>query len=1181
MYLKSLYIQGFKSFADKTKIEFNKKITGVVGPNGSGKSNISDAIMWVLGETSVKTLRGKKMEDVIFSGTNKRKPLGFAEVTIVFNNEDRALNIDFNEVSVTRKMYRSLESEYLINSSKVRLKDIKELFMDTGIGKDGYSLIGQGKIESILSTKPQDRRAIFEEASGISKYKSKKLEAENKLKRTEDNIIRLSDIISEIASQEENLKIESEKAKLYNYYFEKLKILDLNISKRDLKRLLNYLEGKKNDIKNYEKQTKSFRESLGKSLVKENEFKNQIQKINEIIEEKNSTNLENTRQVESLTGNIKLLKERNRALNNSILNANNNIDEIKSENSQYEQSINLSKEIIDKEIIKFKELNNRIQDIDKNINDLEKKYSISNESEKSLEENRINLLTEITSITRDIDNLGMLIDEKNLRIDGLKGNIDKLETNIKEILNSLDDYKEKLSSNKSLFKKLEEEKNKNEGNFNNINLNLDAISKKSNELKNEYESDILKKKTLINIIENFDGYSKSVKQFMNFTKKRNLFSNSLIGPVGENLSLKKEYEIAISVALGGNIQNIIVKDEKSVKNMIDLLNEESLGRVTFMPIDRIKSYSNNFDLSPFKNSGILGFADQLITTKKDLQEIFKFLLGKIVIAKDYKSALNFSNEVNKSYRVVTLNGESLNIGGSITGGSSKNNSSLLFRTNELKRINLKIENLINEIKEGEINIKDLSDSASKLSIKISKAEEDLQEISNNNQKYENTILNLKNIYENTKYNCERYEQEFNELSDSIKNDKDKIESLKKVKEVKNKELNEINEDLKDYRSSQDSHNSEINKIKDLKANLSIEVNEINLNIKINKEKIINFEDLIKSGELKLNSLNENIFTYNESICENENKIKDLNLELASSSKKTNCDVKELQKAKEDLKVLEIQLNDLKNSNDIVKENIFENEKKLIGINNDIERAKNEYEDICLRVKENYEVDIKDFGEVQIDSVQKAREDIKDLKIKIKDLGNVNLSAIEEYEDVSKRLEFNIKQRDDLLDSKKELKKIISQLEESMSKIFKNSFTLITKNFDDIFKILFKGGHAELIIEDEEDSLNSGIEIKAQPPGKRFQSLSLLSGGERALTAVALLFALLKVRPAPFCILDEIDAALDDSNIKRYCEYLMTLDDIQFILITHRKISMQICDILYGVTMEELGVSKIISTALKG
>ena len=1172
MFLKSVTMQGFKSFANRTKIELDKTTTAIVGPNGSGKSNITDAITWVLGESSAKNLRGAKMEDIIFSGTDSKKPLGMAEVTILFDNSDKSLNLPYNEVSVTRRMYRSLESEFLINNKKCRLKDIKELFMDTGIGKDGYSVIGQGKIESVLSSKPEDRRNIFEEAAGISKYKYKKVQSKNKLLKTEENLIRIEDILSEIESQEKNLRVQAEKAEAYLKDYEELKIYDINYSCKDM-------EKREEDLANKIKELEVLKEDSKKILINRESLSQNLEEIQEKLEKLKEED-------EASSEKLRLYKEEFDKLNLEI-----NLDEEKINSLKKDiERIGLENENLDKDLLGLKE---SLEEIEKDrevlnkskegiLDKLTTKDSVIKNLEaefKNLEEvgnlnfeNKNKVKNEIENIKFKSETLKDIIEEKNNRKSNLDKSIENLKENQAEFSKIIDrdslelkSLKEKLEKDDQEFEKTKEsllkldEKNK--------NLENKLIGR-----KNEGNEILARLKILENMESNYEGYNRTVKSFMNFSSKNNIFKDSLYGPVAEKFYVEKEFEKAISVALGSMSQNIIVSSTKDTSEMLKILEKNKMGRATFLPLDRV--YGNKVQINS-KENGMVGLACDLIKFDEVFKGIFYNLLGRVIIADNFKDA----SRISKKHRlkVVTLKGEVFNPSGAITGGSLNNyNSSFILRKNE-------ITDFQNNFKDLQGQIKKIESEKNHLEEKISELNEFAESYREKRNALNFKISNLEsNIYKNKNdkdLNSEylnKYLREKEELEKNIEADLKTLENNKLEIENKNKLL----EDLLNEVYSRDRLAVLSKEIEGLKT----EKIEIQLLERENREKI-----LYKTREI--DRINSDLSLTGEKLDNNKKLLMEAQRNI-EEKKKSN------EKNKNSLEEIRKSIESLKNHLEEVKKDLEENNKsyldkreefsdlkeKSLVISSEIEKTelkiemnRNKISNEVERLKEDYEVE--DYHEFIDESLKDLKEGtLRRLKKKVRDYGEVNISSIEEYRIVKERFDFYTSQRNDLIQSKEEIKSILSKLDHEMKKLFNEAMEEISGNFTEIFKILFNGGRAEISIEG--DVLESGIEIKASPPGKRLQSLSLLSGGERSLTAVALLFALLKYRPASFCILDEIDAALDDANIKRYADYLLTLEGIQFIIITHRKLTMEIAKTMYGVTMEEKGISKLFSVKLK-
>ena len=1172
MFLKNVTMQGFKSFANRTKIELDKTTTAIVGPNGSGKSNITDAITWVLGETSVKNLRGNKMEDVIFSGTDSKKPLGMAEVTIVFDNSDKALKLPYNEVSVTRRMYRSLESEFLINNKKCRLKDIKELFMDTGIGKDGYSVIGQGKIESVLSSKPEDRRNIFEEAAGISKYKYKKIQSNNKLLKTEENLIRIEDILSEIEVQEKNLRSQAEKAEAYLEDYQKLKIYDINFSLKDMK--------------NREEEVLSQEEKLKELNINSESILNRRNNLSNLLEELESEISCLKEEEKASSENLNIKKETYDKLNLEI-----NLDEEKINSLKKDsERITLENEELNKNLInsesalgKLKEdedlLNSKKEEILEKLRTKEELIKKLEEDFKNLEEignlnfeNKNKIRNEIENLNFKNETLKDIIKEKNNRKDSLDKNIENLKENQLQFLEiidketrELDILKEKLKSEDEDFEKTKsnllklEEENKNQENK--------LISRKND--ANEIKARL---KILENMESNYEGYNRTVKSFMNFSSRNNIFKDSLYGPVAEKFYVEKDFEKAISVALGSMSQNIIVSSTKDTSEMLKILEKNKMGRATFLPLDRVSG--NKVSINS-KEDGFIGLACDLIKFDEVFRGIFYNLLGRVIVADNFKNA----SRISKKHRlkVVTLKGEVFNPSGAITGGSLNNyNSSFILRKNEINDFKDKLNKLNKEIS-------GLDEEKQKIEEEISKLNNFSDEYLEKRNSYILKINDIEaNLYKNKNDNnlnkeyLDKYLREKAELEENIKSDTKSLEENKLEVESKNKILEELTTEF-----------DSTDKLQDLSReieNLKSEKIEIQLLERENREKILYLSKEKDRIISEMNSTKEKLQNNKNILAEAGS---DIGLKTSSNEENKNF----LEDLKISISNLDNSLKDFKEKLDKKNKNYFETKDNLSNLKEEslilsaeveklkikIDVNKNKISSEVDRLKEDYDIiDYHDFIDEELHDLKEST--LRRLKKKVRDYGEVNISSIEEHKVVKERCDFYTSQRDDLINSKEEIKSILTKLDHEMKNLFNEAMEEISANFTEIFKILFNGGRAEISIDG--DVLESGIEIKASPPGKRLQSLSLLSGGERSLTAVALLFALLKYRPASFCILDEIDAALDDANIKRYADYLLTLEGIQFIIITHRKLTMEIAKTMYGVTMEEKGISKLFSVKLK-
>lgn len=1183
MFLKSIEIRGFKSFADKTELSFKKGVTAVVGPNGSGKSNISDAIRWVLGEQSVKTLRGGKMEDVIFAGTQFRKPVGLAQVSLTLDNSEGELPLDYSDVTISRRLYRNGDSEYLINNNSCRLKDVQELFMDTGIGKEGYSIIGQGKIDAILSGKPDERRALLEEAAGIVKFKTRKLESEKKLQSTEQNLVRLDDILLGMEERLEPLEIDSKKAKEF---------LELSNEQRGLEisLIIHSICQLSEKIKAYENELNKSEDEKNNLAVENEKLKKSLQEINyELEREEHSFGEEKNKfyefkeLIQKLNGDIVVLEER---INNA-------------ENSLAKNKLEI--EVIDEKIIKLREIEkgDRIEldslleekkNYESKICDLEKEIYDFNSESTALEEDSKNFRELSIEILR---NIAKCNNEKT----SLKSDIDNLNSKALSLREQNDNYKNNLEINNTTSLLLEEEKNKTYSDINLMNEKVKENKKLKNSLLNEISNMEVSLKTqsaqinkfeanhnmLVNLERDYEGYNKSVKSLMHHIEENKI--NSAKGKVfvlGEILEVEKKFEVAIDIALGAAVSNIITSDEVMAKNLINYLKEKNLGRATFLPLSIIQGKKLNLNSNITSLKGFLGIASDVVKYNNLYEKAITSVLGRTIICDNMNTALNIAKYTNHSYKIVTLDGEVMNPGGSMTGGSIyKKATNVLGRKREIKELEEKIQALSKDqdrleksLNDKKLQFKALDDEFLNLrddihhkNIEVTKIQERILSLSNENKKLQDNIITSdresriieKKIIE-LKSKLDEKEKELKCLENSEeKNKKDIILADAKRQElIKNLESQkEIFTKLKIEKAQLDEVIS--SKKSNANRNLSDLKEAISKSCEIKKE--ISEGDFIKSESSSL------IEKKKSEISDYEKKIKELESAFESYEKKRFS-------LKESINRFTANLEDI---NSLIRKN--EEEISKLGIT----KAKYEIEMQGYLTKLNEDMNLtlaeaEDLAEKDID-VQMTKSRISALKGKISSLGNVNLGAIEEYKEVSSKYEFMCLQREDLEKSKKELLNVIEEMTSKMKDMFNENFQKLREYFNETFRELFKGGRADLIL-GEGDELSANIEINVEPPGKKLQNINLMSGGEKVLSAIALLFAILKMKPTPFCILDEIEAALDDANVFRYASFLKEFSsNIQFIVITHRKGTMEASDVMYGVTMEEKGVSKIISVDL--
>lgn len=1175
MRLKSLEVQGFKTFPDKTKLSFEQGITSVVGPNGSGKSNISDAIRWVLGEQSPKSLRCSKMEDVVFNGTDKRKRQGYAEVTLNIDNSDRFLDFNGDDIAVTRRYYRSGESEYLINKAAVRLKDINELFMDTGLGRDGYSMIGQGKIDSIVSSKSEERREIFEEAAGISRYRYRKIEAERKLKSTEDNLLRLRDIVTELEERVEPLRKQSEKAQQFLTYSEEKRGLEIAL-------WILTLDKSQDSLKQQDEKI-----SIARAQYEEAEQTLQnIQTETEEIYSKNgllSAQIENIRsEISQKESEISQKKSLISVAENDILHSHENIDRINNEILQTEQSADsLEKTISEKQ--------DRITVLDSEIIEKQKKYSeiyeklniINLDSSKSgdlLQEvtAELSVLTSQSADARVIDMTSeSTIAELTARINALENSKAEKTSQTAELEEIFKAYIEDLSETNDEINSL---KNSIDG----LELKLSSKEKKRNEYKSESEKLSLDVKEhlrkisfLENLERNLEGFSKSVKVVVNASKNGKL--HGICGPVSRVISVPSKYGVAIETALGGAMQNIVVNTDEDAKQAIRYLKSTDGGRATFLPLNTIKNRElreNGLD----DCYGFVGVASELCSCEEKYNNILGSLLGKIVIAEDLNSATSIAKKYSYRFKVVTLDGQVVNAGGSLTGGSLNRNTGLLSRASEIEQLKKLTDELQNKAKAAENMCEQVSREYSSIEAELLGTRADL---SNKQQEFvrleaekracESELNNAKSVIDNS--------------DNEIKNCKSRIEKLKESGAQAKKQLAELNSKIakaEEKVNAVTGNRAELTQKREelttLLQNIRLEIVTAQKDIDALNSEIVFAQNTGSDHEEKKAELLKQIETINDSVNETQNRIKSLNAEIIAIENEQKAlynKIEEINAQKDKLEKRSAEIRSFERDKNAERET---SGRELARLEERKINLQKQYDDIISKLWEEYELTKREAEEnaIEIEDSAKANKRLSELKQKIKGLGNVNVSAIEEYKEVSERYDFMSKQVNDVEKSKKEIERLINELTKQMKEVFVESFDRINKNFTYTFKELFGGGTASLSLSDPENILTSGIDILVHPPGKIVVHLDALSGGEKALVAIALYFAIMKVRPAPFCVMDEIEAALDDVNVYRFASYLRRLtDNTQFILITHRRGTMEEADVLYGVTMQDEGISKLL------
>ena len=1181
MYLKRLELQGFKSFADKTVLEFMPGITAVIGPNGSGKSNISDAIRWILGEQSMKSLRGAKSLDIIFAGTQNRKSLGFAEGSLVFDNTDGSLPIEYTEVIITRKIYRSGETGYFINKVPCRLKDVLELFMDTGIGKDGYSIIGQGKIDEILSNKSEDRRNIFEEAVGIVKYRTRKQESEKKLERTKLNLLRINDIIAEIETNIEPLKAQSEKAKKYLNLREELKNIEIGLFIYNIEKYKEALEEIVKDEEIYKNQCNEEEGKLERIKYLKEELKNQIDEITLHIEEMSNIGFQSQKEIEMLNSDINV--------------ANTRIGNNKENSKRYEKEI--------------EELRTRIKELQEEIEQKQEKKN-------NLKQNKEKFAKELKEKEEELAKITKKLTAKELEIEGYKAqveaNVDKkyeLQSEIhtkdinfenyekrqKQIKGEIASYISELDSTRLQkdevskgFYEINSKRNKVLSNLEEINKKKEEADKKIknyDNLINNYQSEIRVKESklrfLIETEKEKEGYIKSVKSLLKDCENIKDLGKGMHGVLANVIEVPEEYQTAIEMCLGASLQNIVTDTEEDAKKLVEHLRKNNLGRASFLPITSVRG--KKLDKIKGKGQGVIGIASDLIKYSKKYEQIVTNLLGRTVIVDNMETAIKLAKQNSYSFRIITLEGDIINPSGAITGGSvTKKTVNILGRGREIEKLEKEISKLKEkqaklekEKAEYEESIEDTLELANSLEKELQEMDityatekQKVTSIEENISKIEQRLNRLKEENEKIESEKENNLEDKQKLKEEIKTLTEETEKLTKtinefaeLNKDNQKYIDDLNFDITNLKISVSSFDESESSIEEIQERINLEIENNNKSIK-NKE--LQLEELKQDNfnlEKSIEEITEKIATIKEEVKTSGSKIEELKQDRIEKNKKLETQEQEITdkfKVIEDLKAQIVKV-------DVKKTKLEED------INNIINKMWEEYELTPNAVK--------DYKKPE--NVALTQKKVNALRKDLKELGSVNVDSISEYQKLKERYDFMCDQRIDLEDTMAKLRKIIADMTETMKEQFRTQFEVINKNFGEVFKELFGGGNASLKLEDEENILECGIDINVQPPGKKLQNMMLLSGGEKAFTAIALLFAILKINPAPFCVLDEIEAALDDVNVYRFAEYLKKFSkDTQFLVITHRKGTMEAADTVYGVTMEENGISKLLSMKLK-
>lgn len=1177
MYLKSIEVYGFKSFAHKTLFEFHNGITAIVGPNGSGKSNVSDAVRWVLGEQSAKQLRGASMQDVIFAGTENRKPLSYAYVALTMDNSDHVLPIDYEEVTIARRVYRSGESEYLLNGTPCRLKDVSELFYDTGIGKEGYSIIGQGQIERIISGKPEERRELFDEAVGIVKYKKRKDATTKKLQETRDNLVRINDILAEQEKLIGPLEHQSQKAKEYLRLKEEQKTLEVNLFLLVIDDLRDSLQKLKND--------KSIAVAQMEETSKQDEeIKKQYEELGARIETLDQT-IEKLREEESSTtvskgkleNQILLLEEQIRSAKSAADTISERVASIEKEKeekikgkAEYDAKKSELSDVLDDAVKRLESVKANYDELQKGITECNTKMEEDNNALMSILEKRSSLKANESKLSTMADQINIRKATLNQRLLERKTKEEDLDKAINEAQADFSKSEAKLEElkikDKELMNSYVEWKNKRK------NVNEELLAS-----RDEFARVSTKLESLKNIAERYEGYGNSVKSVLNEKDK------GVIGPVSDLIHVDQKYEIAIETALGGNIQNIVTEDEACAKRMIGFLKNNKLGRATFLPLTSVNGEGNFKKRELLDEKGVLGLANELVECDSKYKNVVAYLLGRVMVCDNVDSALAIAKKNNYSLHMVTIDGEYLSPGGSISGGRFKNSSNLLGRNREIEELEKKLDEIQKTIDEKKNRLEEI-DTA------IALCEDDRQENAD--------ILSEVMIAVNTaKLNLDKANEQ-------------KADSLKAFEGLTSEEK-DIESQLKDIAVSKSENADEIKKLDETEKNIKSELEELAKKVDENSYMQQSVSRNLSEIQLEESSARQSVDFVNENIARIQSEIDKCDEDVArikadaeSSVEETARKLKEIEEIKLTIMAADDNYKSLvekiaaaakeREEANLTYKSFFDERQKITDaiaaldkenyrLDTQIEKVSNNIDYQTNYMWNEYELTQHNCEELRDESLTDLpaiRNRVSGIKDSIKGMGNVNVGAIEEYKELSERYTLLKTQHDDIIESEASLVQIIEELDDGMRTAFNEGFKVIQEEFNKSFKELFGGGHGSLELVEDEDVLESGIRIIAQPPGKKLQNMMQMSGGEKSLTAIALLFAIQNMKPSPFCLLDEIEAALDDANVDRFSKYLNKLTkNTQFIIITHRRGTMNAADRLYGITMQEKGISALVSVNL--
>lgn len=1179
MYLKSIEVQGFKSFANKIVLDFRNGITGIVGPNGSGKSNVGDAVRWVLGEQRVKQLRGGSMQDVIFSGTENRKPLSFAYVAITLDNSDHQLPVAYEEVTVARRLYRSGESEYLLNGTACRLKDVQELFYDTGIGKEGYSIIGQGQIDRILSTKPEEARELFDEATGIVKFKKRKKTAEKKLEDEKQSLVRVNDILAELEKQLGPLERQSEKAREYLKKRETLKEYEIHIFLMEMEHIREQLQKVQEAQKIADGEMQETRDAFENTKLEYERIEKELEAIEQQIDVSREEASKARLDKQQMKGQIAVLKEQMRSAEISGRHYGErlaNIDKEQAEKESEKKTILEEKEDLDLQLSQAQKVQSEAEML---LSDIQQRILDCQTNVENSKSEIISLLNQRSSIKGKIQRYDAMTEQIQIRKAEVNQKLIQMKSEELGQEELLKDRREELEAvQKELEEKLSEQADI-EKRISSFQQQITMCRKRLEDGQTAYHREASRLESLQNLAERYDGYGGSIRRVMEQRSR----VNGICGVVADLIQTEKKYETAIETALGGSIQNVVTEDEETAKKLIGYLKQNKFGRVTFLPLTAVKNPQQFGQQQALKEPGVIGLAHTLVQTEERYRGICAQLLGRTVVVDQIDHAIALQRKYRYSLRIVTLEGESMNPGGSMTGGSFKNSSSLLSRNREIEELKEKVSRLHGELQSVQKKLVEIQNARSSCYSELDQGNAAVQEI----RVRENTArLNLEQLESQKRAAGSGMEQLQRESAELEK----QTQELRSMKQQNQQEL-------KDSEAMEKAHTCAVETYQQRLEEERAQETEASKNL---EEYHLDTASILQKAEFAAANLKR---------VEGElHKLQEERRELHSNMEQAQADTKdresgidtlqaELERIEKEIAVFEEKTVSLQQEKERqsashkaffgkreeLSSRINELDKELFRLNAQKEKLDETSENLMNHMWSEYELTYNaaiPLRKEEYTNLSELKKDCSALKDEIRSLGNVNVNAIEDYKEISERYEFMNGQRNDLLEAEEALKQVIQELDSGMKKQFREQFQLIQKEFDKAFKELFGGGKGTLELIDEEDILETGIRIISQPPGKKLQNMMQLSGGEKALTAIALLFAIQNLKPSPFCLLDEIEAALDDSNVVRFAKYLHKLTKhTQFIVITHRRGTMNAADRLYGITMQEKGVSTLVSVNL--